>query len=98
MSIVTVSDANSALLFQGSTKDVVGYLESNPSMESRWVYIESTKDILTESEYLDLSDGPEKCSNHPSEILHWDGQGLVCHSCMEGFPPENPNREEDRWT
>jgi hypothetical protein len=96
MSIDVVSNMNSALLFQGPSEATVKYLESNPSEEPRWVYIGASGDILTESEYLDLSEGPEKCSNHPSMILHWDGQGLICHSCVEGFPPENSNYGEDR--
>jgi hypothetical protein len=56
MSIDTVVNSSGTdTVFSGSTLQTIAWLEANPSVEPRFVYVSATADILTESQYLDLA-------------------------------------------
>lgn len=51
----TVLNADSTILFQGSTEDAVMWLEMDLGRQPLWVSIGETGDLITSSEYLDLA-------------------------------------------
>lgn len=52
---IVVDSEGTDTVFDGSTDDTVRWLEENPSLKPRSVYIQKTADILTESQFLDLA-------------------------------------------
>lgn len=51
----TVLDADSKVLFQGSTSDTVLWLVMESDLIPMWVSIGETGDIISASQYLDLA-------------------------------------------
>jgi hypothetical protein len=51
----TVLNADSTVLFQGSTEDTVMWLEMDKFDRPLWVSIGETGDLITASQYLDLA-------------------------------------------
>lgn len=51
-----VFDVDTNMLFNGLPEDTAKWLEENPSKHALWVHVGTTAQILTASEYLDLSE------------------------------------------
>jgi hypothetical protein len=52
---IVVNYPGTDTVFTGSAEETVKWLEANPSLTPRWVYVGETSDILTEPEFLDLA-------------------------------------------